>query len=86
MKENITKPALFWKLLQVVIKKKKKNQAGGGGRQKLHQNAKIKNEILNIDVFTLMRHLERITQCQNWYYTESEEKKKKKKMRLQDIG
>lgn len=28
MKENITKPALFWKLLQVVTKKKKKNQAG----------------------------------------------------------
>ena len=31
MKENITKPALFWKLLQVVIKKKKKIKPGGGG-------------------------------------------------------
>lgn len=57
MKENITKPALFWKLLQVVTKKKKK-KSRGKKRQKLHQNAKIKNEILNIATFTLMRHLE----------------------------
>ena len=35
MKENITKPALFWKLLQVVIKKKKIKPGVGGGKSSI---------------------------------------------------
>ena len=46
MKENITKPALFWKLLQVVIKKKKKIKPGVGGGKSSIKMLKLKMKFL----------------------------------------
>lgn len=46
MKENITKPALFWKLLQVVTKKKKKKSSRGKKGKSSIKMLKLKMKFL----------------------------------------
>lgn len=69
------KARLVPEITQVVQKKKKKPQEKKKKNPIKVLKLNTEHEIPNINVFTLMRHQEKIGQCQHWFYTERKKKK-----------